>query len=91
MKLAQKGLQHFLYLSKNQQEMCEFFLWVIFHAPLAAAALHSNMFSHIAQGLSEWHDMHFKQQAVTEFFVAEKKTVTNIHKQLKKSLHCQCC
>jgi hypothetical protein len=31
-----------------------------------------------------WYgDVHFKQWAVTEFIVAEKESVTNIHKRLK--------
>ena len=35
MGVAQKVLQHFLYCSQNQQEVFEFFLWLILDAPLA--------------------------------------------------------
>jgi hypothetical protein len=30
-----------------------------------------------------WYDVHCKQQAVIEFLVADKESVTNIHKWLK--------
>jgi hypothetical protein len=35
MGVAQKILQHFLYCSQNQQELFEFFLWLILDVPLA--------------------------------------------------------
>jgi hypothetical protein len=51
------------------------------------------VFSYMCKGSSKWCGMVtcFKQQPVTEFFLEEKDSVTNIHIQLKKCMWCQCC
>jgi hypothetical protein len=59
---------------------------VNFECLTALAALQNNTFFVHAQGVMKiaWYgDVHFKKWAVIEFLLAEKKSVTNIHKRLK--------
>jgi hypothetical protein len=63
------------------------FLWLILNAPLRTAAPLNNTFLAHAQEVVKmaWYgDERCKQRTVTEFFVAEKQSVTNIHKRLGK-------
>jgi len=50
MESAQKDLQHFLYLSQNQEEMSIIFVWLLLNVPLAIAKLWNNTLSHTITG-----------------------------------------
>jgi hypothetical protein len=62
-------------LVKIKSKFLQLFLWLIFNVPAAHAPRLVKMV---------WYgDVHFKQRAVTEFLVAEKESVMNMHKGLK--------
>jgi len=77
----------FCNLSKSTGNTCKFFSVV---SPECSAcycrAGEQYVFSYMCKGSSKWCGMVmcFKQQAVIEFFLEEKDSVTNIHIQLKK-------
>jgi hypothetical protein len=81
-RVAQAAVQHFLYLSQNQQEMClQFFNWLILNVQPTAAAPRNNVLSQACRGgivkMVCCVDVHLKQLAVTEFLMAEKESLTN--------------
>ena len=62
-----------------------FFLWLILNAPLRTAAPRNNTFlAHVQEFIKmAWYgDVRCKERIVTEFLMAEKESVTNIHKRL---------
>jgi len=86
-RIVQNVLQHFLYFSQNQQQMSEIFSVVNFERPACYWRAAEQYFSRAcAEGRQKkaWQvDLHFKQRVVIEFLVAEKESVTYIHKRLK--------
>jgi hypothetical protein len=58
-------------------------LWLIWNVLLATAALRNNPFSSACAGSRQNGVVCLKQQAVIEFLVVAKESVTNIHRQLK--------
>jgi hypothetical protein len=83
MMVAQKVLQQFLYFSQNQRKCLQLILRLIWNVPLATAVPQNNPFSSVCAGGRQkiWSDdVSLKQWAVTEFHVAEKESVMNIHR-----------
>jgi hypothetical protein len=72
--------------AKINGKCLQLFTWLILYVPLVTAALHNNTFLTHVQGVINmaWcGDVCFKQWVITKFLVAEKESVTNIHKWLK--------
>jgi hypothetical protein len=64
---------------KINRKCLQLILWLIWNVPLATAARRNNPSSKLA-----WcGDVRLKQLVVIEFLVAEKESVTNIHRRLK--------
>jgi hypothetical protein len=77
-------LQHFLRFNQNQEEMSANV--VNFQCPPDTAAWWKNTFSRPCAEVVKmvfYGDVCFEQRAVTEFLLANNKSVTNIQKQLK--------
>ena len=84
--VAKAVLHHLPSSVKINRKSLIFFLWSIFNTLLATAApQYTTFYCTCAGGCPHgvYGDMPFKQWAVTEFPVAEKKSVTKIQRQLK--------
>jgi DNA-binding MarR family transcriptional regulator len=85
-RVVQKVLQHFLYLSQNQQEMPATYV-VNLECPAcycsAAETIRFLAHAHRVVKVAWCCDVRLKQWAVIEFLVEEKESVTNIYRRLK--------
>jgi hypothetical protein len=83
--LHKKALQQILYFSENQHDIPAIFFVSNSYIPLGTAAPRNNKFPRAQAGVvkTAWYsDVRYKQRAATEFLVAAKQLVTNIHKRL---------